>query len=167
MLTVGVAPRNSLRVLRTLRSDSRGEPVHDVRCAHRPRRLRFSAAPSRPGSSRLKASRAASGEALPSEVAHSLLTDNEYLPPCRSVRWLSSPSSAYATASVDAQIVPNRLAKRRSHRSFRSICPCFVPYEQHMQEFAANASCRSLPKATHASAASRAILFMELELDAE
>lgn len=56
MLTVAVAPRNSLRVLWTLRSDSRGESVYEVRCAHRPRRLRFSAAPSRPGSSRLKAS---------------------------------------------------------------------------------------------------------------
>jgi hypothetical protein len=30
------APRNSLRALRALRSDSLGENVHEVRCAHRP-----------------------------------------------------------------------------------------------------------------------------------
>ena len=32
----GVAPRNSLRSLRSLRSDNRGENVYEVRCAHRP-----------------------------------------------------------------------------------------------------------------------------------
>jgi hypothetical protein len=48
MLAGRVAPRNSLRSLRSLRSDSRGGLDHEVRCAHRPRRLRFSAAPTRP-----------------------------------------------------------------------------------------------------------------------
>ena len=48
MLAGRVAPRNSLRSLRSLRSDNRGGLDHEVRCAHRPRRLRFSAAPTRP-----------------------------------------------------------------------------------------------------------------------
>ncbi len=41
---VGVASRNSLRSLRSLRSDSRDELVHDARCARPPRRC----APRRP-----------------------------------------------------------------------------------------------------------------------
>jgi hypothetical protein len=48
MLAGRVAPRNSLRSLRSLRSDNRGGLDHEVRCAHRPCRLRFSAAPTRP-----------------------------------------------------------------------------------------------------------------------
>jgi hypothetical protein len=36
----GIAPQNSLRSLRSLRSDSRGESVVDARCARRSRRLR-------------------------------------------------------------------------------------------------------------------------------
>jgi hypothetical protein len=34
----GVAPRNSLRDLRSLRSSQRGESVHEARCARRPQR---------------------------------------------------------------------------------------------------------------------------------
>lgn len=57
MLTVGVAPRNSLRVLRTLRSDSRGESVDEVRCAHRPQRLRASNVRVESSTSNIKAAR--------------------------------------------------------------------------------------------------------------
>jgi hypothetical protein len=42
VLGAGVAPPNSLRSLRSLRSDSRGESVHEARCARRPRPLRSS-----------------------------------------------------------------------------------------------------------------------------
>ena len=37
VLALAVAPQNSLRSLRSLRSNSRGESVHEARCARRPR----------------------------------------------------------------------------------------------------------------------------------
>jgi len=49
MLALAAAPRNSLRELRSLRSNSRGESVHEARCArgrkHCASRLRTGAPP--------------------------------------------------------------------------------------------------------------------------